>query len=233
MADITTDLEIHYKLDDPSGTTADDSSGNARDGTLVGGGDFTDDSITGKIALALNFPGDSNTEYFNGPTFDTGTSFTLAAWVNPDSLTATMSIAANRNDWTTSTPWVWRVSSSGTLIIARDGYSKVSATGVVSTGVWTHVAVTHNGTHIQHYVNGATSGASQTYVTASQTSGVPIRVGSNYQSASYADVRWVGGIDDFRVYSRVLTVGDLQALSKTINPSRGKLNGGLLLGGKL
>lgn len=56
-ATLQTGLVGHWKLDETSGTTATDSSSNGNDGTMQGGLDAANDSVTGKIGTALDFDG--------------------------------------------------------------------------------------------------------------------------------------------------------------------------------
>jgi hypothetical protein len=75
-SDITTDLEIHWALDDGAGTTATDSSGNANDGTL----NNTPTWAAGKVgAGSLTFDGSSD-ESVTLASFGTAVTGTAAFW---------------------------------------------------------------------------------------------------------------------------------------------------------
>jgi hypothetical protein len=71
---LTTDLMAHYRFDDGSGTVVADSSGNKRNGTLVGGTWITD----GKFGGALHLDGASYVTVANFP--NAPSSFTVSSW---------------------------------------------------------------------------------------------------------------------------------------------------------
>jgi len=71
-----------WKFDEISGKTAVDSSGRGRNGTLIGGLTFDNNSVEGRIEKALKF--DSKTDYIEIPGYKgiTGTRpRTVAAWI--------------------------------------------------------------------------------------------------------------------------------------------------------
>lgn len=55
--DVTSGLVGHWKLDETSGTTAADSSGNSKDGTMTGGLNAATSTIKGAVGAALKFDG--------------------------------------------------------------------------------------------------------------------------------------------------------------------------------
>lgn len=203
-------LEIHYKLDETSGTDATDSSGNSNDGTLAGGLEF--DGTAGKLNNALNFPGDDNTMFLTSVEYMTPANLTLAAWVREEDRGDTRSIAVNRGTTWTSAPWLWRVNTSGTVFFQNSNGPIAGATGALSVDTWTHLAVVWDTGYAQHYVNGVASGSSGALSMTSKSTQEPIRIGGNWSSAVVADLRWSGEIDDFRLYSRALTVAEIRGL---------------------
>ena len=73
------DLVAHWKLDDGSGTTAIDSSGNGNDGTFVGDPQW----VAGKLGGALDFDGDGDyVDFGNDTIFDITDAFSLTLWIN-------------------------------------------------------------------------------------------------------------------------------------------------------
>ncbi len=82
-----------WKLDDGSGTTAIDSSGNGNHGTLINSPEWQtagDNVKVGSSALEFDFPTDGSTtssDYVdcgNKPEFDITDNITLALWVKSD-----------------------------------------------------------------------------------------------------------------------------------------------------
>ncbi|MHC4345401.1 MAG: hypothetical protein ACYSUP_12035, partial [Planctomycetota bacterium] len=71
-----------WKLDEDSGTVAADSSGNGRDGTLVGNVSFDNNSVEGKVGKALKLQGEGVQVQITGYKGVTGTApRTVAAWI--------------------------------------------------------------------------------------------------------------------------------------------------------
>lgn len=87
----------HWKLDETSGTTAVDSSGNGNDGTMQGGMTAADDTQPGAVGTSLAFDGVD--DYINVPhdasLTPTNNELSVSFWVRPDV------------DWDDETDQVW------------------------------------------------------------------------------------------------------------------------------
>ncbi len=138
----TSDLFQRLQFDEMVGTTAGDSSGNNRGGTLVNGPAWT----TGKINGAINLNGSS--QYVSLPTGVVSplTSFTISTWVKITAESTWMRIfdfGTGTNDYMFLTPL------GGTNVvrfaITNSGNTheqQINGTAALPVGVWTHVAVT-------------------------------------------------------------------------------------------
>ncbi|HUT30902.1 MAG TPA: LamG domain-containing protein [Sedimentisphaerales bacterium] len=74
-----------WKLDEDSGTTAADSSGNGRDGTLMGNVSFDNNSVEGQVGNALRLEGKGVYIQITGYKGVTGTApRTVAAWIKTE-----------------------------------------------------------------------------------------------------------------------------------------------------
>lgn len=74
-----------WKLDEVSGTTAADSSGNGRDGTLMGNVTFDNNSVEGEVGKALKLEGKGVYVQITGYKGVTGTApRTVAAWIKTE-----------------------------------------------------------------------------------------------------------------------------------------------------
>ncbi|NCC23337.1 MAG: LamG domain-containing protein, partial [Alphaproteobacteria bacterium] len=72
----------HWTLDETSGTTAFDASGNGNDGTMQGGLDAGNDSVAGQVGTATEFDGtDDYINIGNLPAINGASQVTLAAWM--------------------------------------------------------------------------------------------------------------------------------------------------------
>lgn len=76
-------IQGYWKLDEASGTTANDSSGKGMNGTCVNGLSFTNDSVTGKFDKAIDFDGAD--DYIDLPDgfADFSKGITISVWACP------------------------------------------------------------------------------------------------------------------------------------------------------
>ena len=80
---VRADLVGWWRLDEGTGTTAFDSSGNGNDGTILGNPQW----VPGMIGGALDFDGDGDyVDCGNDPIFDITEEVTLAIWVNANDI---------------------------------------------------------------------------------------------------------------------------------------------------
>jgi hypothetical protein len=74
-----------WKMDEDSGTVAADSSGNGRDGTLMGNVSFDSNSVEGQVGKALRLEGEGVQVQITGYKGVTGTApRTVAAWIKTE-----------------------------------------------------------------------------------------------------------------------------------------------------
>ena len=200
------DLVGHWRLDEESGTVAEDSSGNGNNGTLEGSPTVVD----GRYGRALSFAGNRVAI----PASDSlaanlfRESFGLSVWINP---------TRAGNTWQQIFRSMTSSSSNDTLFINNDGHLTwrgfvggtwtvlcSTAAGVAPANEWTHAAVVGDGTNFHIYVNGAlsqeaarqtTDGSNATYYIA----GDPTATGESY----------AGIIDDVQVYDHALTLEEV------------------------
>ncbi len=200
----------HWKMNDnAASTTVVDATGNSHDGTASE--DTSGLTTTGKIGTALQFAIASSQYVTIADHADLRmdvTGGTVCCWVKWDGdFTATGS----------SSPRIWaRASYTGLVIVEANGrltgqagganFSTDSSQGVVS-GAWVHVAVVFDpvaGTR-RIYVNGVDK-------TTSGVSG-PMPASTAYDfflAARTTSSGYFGGvIDDFRIYARPLTEGEI------------------------
>ena len=211
-----TSLIGHWKLDETSGTTAADSSGNGNDGTMTGGLDAGTDSVTGKINTALNFDGDDEINISNSNILEP-TLFTVAAWVRPvdvDSPLETQGIykgaGGNGND--VSHRMIANNNVAGRVEFRCDnnasGAHLVTVNGVLSDNTWTHLAMTWDGTQITGYVDGISVGSDAVGPGCGYTNSDGAQIGDAPGTQQFN-----GDIDDVRLYDRALSAAEIGALA--------------------
>ncbi len=213
-----------WKLDEGSGTTAYDSSGNGHDGTLVGDPMWR----PGKIGGALEFDGTDDVVELGA--FDVvGPGITLAAWIKPDDFDINDGrIITKANEWLADDHW-WMLST-----IAEAGETRlrfrlkttegqtvptlIASSGVIVTDEWQHVVATWDGTTMRLYLNGEETGSMAKGGDAVATDpSIKAAIGSQPPDAFATDPSRVnkffdGFIDDVRLYNGALTQDEIQVL---------------------
>ena len=207
-----------WKLDETSGTTASDSSGNGNDGTLNGGPKWVD----GKFGGALDFDGTDDYVDCGNPSilnFGTG-DFTISAWIKMTS-SQKSTIWANGGDDSGGIRYTLSMGESNDnriTMLVDDNSDKIRAEGatLVTDGVWHHVVGMREGTTLRTCVDGIyedgindlpvgydLSGTSQKNayigVIASQEDGTLIKF-------------FAGLIDDVAIWNRALTPEEISYL---------------------
>ncbi|MEP7247365.1 MAG: LamG-like jellyroll fold domain-containing protein, partial [Gammaproteobacteria bacterium] len=216
----------YWKFDEAAGTAPQDSSGNANHCTASPAPAWT----TGRINGALSFDGvDDTLTCGSGSTLGTLTQMTVSAWVNLTSL-GEGSLGRLLQKGTGGNPTAgWRLVTQGTnqlefaVDFATADLDRISAINVipVNTNTWAHVLVTWDGTTlgtgIKIYVNGAEVGYASTDNASgarnSDTAAV-LRIGNIDTGTRTTN----GKIDDVRVYNRVLSLTEIQALADSQVP---------------
>jgi hypothetical protein len=197
-------LVAAYSFDEGTGTSFADASGNNNTGTVSGAV-----WAAGRSGSALSFDGinDIATVPDSG-SLDVSAGLTLEAWV----------YLVARNGWRT----ILMKERPGHLVYGlyantdtnrpsgeistAGGVRDVRGTAQLPVSVWTHVAVTHDGSMLRLFVNGVqvqTRAVSGTIA----VSGNPLRIGGNSIWGEY----FSGRIDDVRVYNRAISTAQVQA----------------------
>ena len=200
------DLVGWWRLDDGSGTTATDSSGNGNDGAIQGNPEW----VKGQIGQALQFNGVD--EYIDVPHADILTvdnEVTVMAWINAERY-----IGPTGDDWQgimakgsgSLRSYSFYTQQSGALHFSTAGYGGLS-TPDVPLNEWVHVcAMVIGGAH-QYYINGEDAGTNGSGIVlpgASDTA--TVRIGT----ARDDNREFLGMIDDVRIYRRGLTQEEVQ-----------------------
>ena len=223
-------MVVWYKFDESSGTTATDSSGNSRNGTVttVGGGTgtFSTTHQVGTNALSLNGTSATVGAYVNVPAslnaMGATTAVTIATWVNITTDRTWARVWDFNN--TSTTGYMFLTTNQGmatppsvrfAITTTNNGAEQtINGTGQVSTGAWHHIVVvlgtgtTYTGTLYVDGVSVATN-AAMTLRPSSLGNTANNWIG---RSAFTADPYFGGLVDDFRVYNRALTAAEVTAL---------------------
>jgi hypothetical protein len=198
MPNITSNLELWYRLDESSGTIANDATANHRNGTLANDPTW----VTGQIGRGLQFvAASSQSVSFTSISRTDAEAWTWAAWVDFTDTGANNTLSGDGASVNNAI-----IKSSNTAIIVRTGAAtnRTFTVAALST-VFRHIAVTREaGGNISVYVDSVASVSN------------PI---SDAGAMSFArlgmrnsDLFLNGTLDDVRIYSRALGQGDITAL---------------------
>jgi hypothetical protein len=184
-------LAAYWKFNEGSGTTIADSSGNGRTGTLHNG------VWTGGVAAqALQFNG--NNTYVDLNAGNVPPPWSASLWVNRQNSTNPSA------DMMTSDSDYLKLEQYNNLKkvgFTRLGIGDYAFNYTAPAGTWTHLTYVCNGSNTSLYVKGALQ----------DTLNVAIYMPMKTIGATYNSIN--GSLDEFRVYNRALSVGEISQLS--------------------
>jgi hypothetical protein len=196
------DLVGYWMLDETSGQTAFDSSGEDNNGTT---------NAVAWVAGHTNGAGSFNgaTSYITVP--DSASldpyALTVAAWIDPVDWNGNRRIlqkGAGDNQYRL-------LAEAGVLKFDIAGVGTVTA-ALPAVNVWTHVAGTYDGAALRLYVNGVQ--AASTAATAPMpATGNPLIIGSKSAGGAQGD-HFNGVLDEVRVYWRALSATEISAIAQ-------------------
>lgn len=221
-------LLAYYPMNEGSGTVPGDFSGNGRIGTF----ENTPTWVNGKRGKALSFNGTSQSVYLAGSvgnfSISSGGGMTVSAWVRTSDDNG--AVVSFRNGLNGSPVLDLSIGFNGITTNAGhflplmrydagDGLVDVTATKRIDDGLWHHVVavVDQSNNLLKAYVDGVE------YTTTQNTDGVltfgndeiAISVEKNWANNAVGsnDQQYLEGvIDEMRVYSRALSVTEIQGL---------------------
>jgi len=194
-----------WKLDETTGLTANDSSGNDYHGALIdmSGSEWTDGIIDG----GLEFDGINDYVESAIESLNIDNEFTVCAWVWHNAF-----IINQTERYVTVSPEiaVIRKNSDGRLhfYIETDGTLRHLWNDVLTERQWLHVAGTWDGTTQRLYFNGAEIN--------SQTPGGVLGIPSLNVHLSSSGGSINGLLDDVRIYNRALSAEEIAGLADTL-----------------
>lgn len=219
-------LVAHYKLDETTGTTAYDSSGNGHDGTLQSGMDAAIDSLPGAVGTALSFDGvDDGAEIasFADLNIATDGSFSQFLWFKKSTdcganAGSDNEVMATRygSGFTDRTWWFGCTASSDALAIRFYGSSSSAIVigPVIDDGQWHHGGWIYDANvgEVRLYLDGTEVNSQSYTLDADMNLANPLCIGSYDAQCDDSRFYFRGELDDVRLYNRVLTAPEIQNL---------------------
>ena len=217
------DLLGWWKCDDGTGTNVTDSSGNGNNGTFVGDPEW----VAGKFGSGLLFDGQGGERVSIGNLDVPSGAISITCWFNASNLDTpgndprmvSKAFGGAGNDH------LWMVSSSRRSgekrlrfrLKTNDGSDTTTLFGddgdvetrVIQLNEWIHAAATWDGTTMRIYKNAVEVGSTDrggTSVAVDPTVGAAF----GNQPVGAENRPFEGSIDDVRIYSRALTVSEIQ-----------------------
>ena len=207
--DIQGGLIGHWKLDEATGTTAYDFSGNGNHGILES--NPTRATSTCKVGYCINFDGvDDYVEIVpTSPITPYQQNRTVSVWFNAGSFPASdnMGLVITGNSVNPLTPmWELNIKAGNGLDIYHGGNHYTVVSSGINTGEWHHFVYTYNHSAgvFKGYVDGIEK-LSQSVSDADYTR-------NNIYLATGYFGKYEGFIDDARIYNRVLSADEVEHL---------------------
>lgn len=201
----------YWKLDETSGTTAYDSSGNNLNGTLNNGPVW----VPGIVGNCLEFDGSNDYINLGNPAALQFTgAMTVSAWVYTDSYATSGRIISKDNgassrSWslhlTTGGKGVFQIAENATTIV------NVETTTAIPKGEWTHIAgIYEPGSTLHIYINGVENNSNSILIPSAQYSNTGNVYIGRRPDNSYA---FDGKIDEVYAFGSALSSTDIAELA--------------------
>ena len=209
---------IHFTLNDnAASTTVTDYGSAANNGASVGNTSTL--HAGGKVKDALTFNGTTNQITLDGiaATIDSDTVGTVMAWVYADTTGADTWFSVGTAVDATATfrlyggKFHFDVNNNPTALIG------VPTVGSYGAGIWHHIAVVQDGVSLKIYINGVddtgtVTGTASTWYSSMSATANNVTVGSYRSNGNGGGARWLGRIEDFRLYRTALTAAQVLAI---------------------
>jgi hypothetical protein len=204
-------LVAWWKLDDGSGNTAVDSSGNGLAGSVAGNPSWT----AGMVGGALKFDGDGDyVDIGKDPKFNITNQITIAAWIKVDAFDREWQTIISKGDgsWRLQRNWDKGTLEFGCTGLAVPGnrWGGIYSYANVNDGQWHHAAGVYDGQKLNLYVDGSLD-ASADVKGAINVNDYLVLIGENAEKPQRF---WEGLIDDVRIYSYGLNAEEIAEIFK-------------------
>jgi len=207
----TGSLVAHWKLDEGSGQTVADSSGNGYDGRLVGDTAW----VAGQVGGALVFDGNEDfVDITDSNDLNIVNQVTVATWIKVDAFDKQWQAIVTKGDRS----WRLQRNSGKTglefacsgLLVPGNRWGAIYGSVDVNDGQWHHAAGVYDGEQLSLYIDGKLD-VSAKAVGKIRVNDKAVLIGENSEKRGRY---WIGAIDDVRIYSYGLTAEEVAVLSE-------------------
>jgi concanavalin A-like lectin/glucanase superfamily protein len=217
----------HWTLDDASGLTAYDSSGNGNHGPITAG-DPSTQWTSGMVFGALDFDGtgDGFIRVPDDDKLDLSVEGTLAAWVYLTGYQNFMGVIHKGEDrnWSDEAYSLqfWTSRKIALTFTTASGQKRIVGSASLQNGQWYHVAGTWGPNGMSLYVNGVLDAGNSIAAVGVPSDG-SVQIGSQlseYYNSSYKNFPFRGVIDDARIYRRTVTATEMKRIYEAATASK-------------
>jgi hypothetical protein len=209
----------HWKLDEGSGLSVSDSSGQGNHGTLINatastwtngysGGGLYFDGTTGAGSTYVTIP--------DAPSLRITNAISFAAWVRCDDTGRDAPILDKEGPGKLSYWFGAFPAAHFGVLLATDASGSWAIQdrdqGAIPQGLWVHLASTWDGTTIRHYLNGVQLQETAAFSGPIFASDAALIIGAN---VPFNNTALKGILDDLRLYSHALSPAEVSALAGT------------------
>ena len=188
-------------------------------GTLENGATFA----AGMAGQSFSFDGtDDYLQVPDSASLDLTSQITIDAWINPAALGRRVvdKITAGASDGYLLDIWPGNVR----FIVGNQG---VNGSTPLTSGAWTHIAATYDGSQMRVYVNGVLDGSLTTNI-AIPVNSLPLRIGADQNGSN----QFNGLIDEVEIFNRALSAAEIQSIYTAGSDGKcksvpGSINGGI------
>jgi len=213
---------LSLPMNEGTGTTTADASGNGSNGVLQNGPTWT----TGKFGTGVKFDGSNDTVYVSSPTAlnTVKTGVTVSAWVYRNATQSGDVSVVSREVGTTYYEHYYLGFKDGKyqwFVNTTSGYSNMGLGGTAPVGQWVHMVGTYDGSTVRFYVNGVQQYSTpQSGTFPTDTTGLTI--GASHNDASHvAGEAFNGSIDEVTLYARALSAQEVSQLYQATSSGTG------------
>jgi len=221
---VVADLVAYYPLDEGTGTTTADASGNGHDGTLNNGVTWVLPGYVGNSAI--NVDGNAGSRVAIGtwdPSEGTG-QLSLALWVKwsgEQDKSDHQGLIGKRDSWAASGAlrWFLEVRNNGRIHLRNYSQGVAAPAGTLDPFVnqWAHIAVTFDGTTARIYLNGVEQ-ASGDFSLHDKTNAA-MGIGCTHGGSNTNQEVFSGDLDEVYIYNNALSETEIQNLAQGVLPT--------------
>ncbi|MCG3148484.1 MAG: hypothetical protein PCFJNLEI_01928 [Verrucomicrobiae bacterium] len=202
QATVTNGLVGWWKLDEASGTTAADSSGNGNSGVLSNSPTWSSGILVGGLLMTTN----KWMEIPHSAAFNLTNALSLSIWVKPTlpgAAAPSYTGLFEMNGYYSGFCLYYTFTRSVLFQMTGQNGNSLASISYLPTNRWSHIVATFNGSQARLYVNGLLDRAAR-WTGVCLTNNQPIRL-NGFGALS-------GTVDDARLYNRAITEAEVNQL---------------------